>query len=138
MDDRAFSFLPINRREAKPRQRGLTEIRGPYYSVMGARYLTDLAHGSPDDVSRYTGEARALGFDLIELSTGFISLPPHDLVALIKAIKSAGLKAKPELGIQFGAGGATETAELAAEGRATSAGSSPRRAVVWRPEPSAS
>lgn len=41
-DDRAFSFLPINRREAKPQQRGLTEIRGPYYSVMGTRYLTDL------------------------------------------------------------------------------------------------
>ena len=166
MDERAFPFIRINRREAKPRQRGLTEIRGPYYSVMGARYLADLletmgeyvdgvkyaggsfalmprqrvqelndlahkynayvstggwvehvlAHGSPDDVSRYIGEARALGFDLIELSTGFISLPPDDLVALIKAVKSAGLKAKPELGIQFGAGGATKTAELAAEG----------------------
>ena len=142
MDERAFPFIRINRREAKPRQRGLTEIRGPYYSVMGARYLADLletmgeyvdgvkyaggsfalmprqrvqelndlahkynayvstggwiehvlAHGSAHDVSRYIGEARALGFDLIELSTGFISLPPNDLVALLKAVRSAGLQ----------------------------------------------
>jgi phosphosulfolactate synthase (CoM biosynthesis protein A) len=40
--ERAFSFIPLNAREAKPRRRGLTEIRGPYYSVMGERYLTDV------------------------------------------------------------------------------------------------
>ena len=75
-----------------------------------------LAHGGAEDVARYIGEAQALGFDMIELSTGFISLPADDLVALIKAVKAAGLKPKPELGIQFGAGGATPAAELAAEG----------------------
>jgi phosphosulfolactate synthase (CoM biosynthesis protein A) len=40
--DRAFSFIPLNPRAAKPRRRGLTEIRGPYYSVMGERYLADV------------------------------------------------------------------------------------------------
>jgi (2R)-phospho-3-sulfolactate synthase (ComA) len=40
--ERAFSFIPLNAREAKPRRRGITEIRGPYYSVMGERYLTDV------------------------------------------------------------------------------------------------
>src|ERR1041384_2341208 len=39
---RSFSFLPINKRESKPRKRGLTEIRGPYYTVVGRRYLEDL------------------------------------------------------------------------------------------------
>src|SRR5215831_13781676 len=39
---RSFQFLGINQREAKPRQRGLTEIRGPYYSVVGRRYIEDL------------------------------------------------------------------------------------------------
>src|SRR2546425_11812719 len=39
---RSFPFLRINKREAKPRKRGLTEIRGPYYSVVGRRYLEDL------------------------------------------------------------------------------------------------
>jgi phosphosulfolactate synthase (CoM biosynthesis protein A) len=40
--ERSFSFLRINEREPKPRKRGLTEIRGPYYSVIGRRYLEDL------------------------------------------------------------------------------------------------
>src|SRR6266511_4607151 len=39
---RSFSFLRINAPENKPRKRGLTEIRGPYYSVVGRRYLEDL------------------------------------------------------------------------------------------------
>ncbi len=42
MSDRAFDFIPINARATKPRSRGLTEIRGPYYRVMGPRYLEDL------------------------------------------------------------------------------------------------
>ena len=36
----AFPFLRANERPPKPRARGVTEIRGPYYSVMGPRYLT--------------------------------------------------------------------------------------------------
>ena len=40
--DRSFPFLRVNEREGKPRKRGLTEIRGPYYSVVGPRYLEDL------------------------------------------------------------------------------------------------
>lgn len=165
MNERAFSFIPINERPPKPRSRGVTEIRGPYYAVMGRRYLEDIldtmhpyvdglkfAGGSfalmPRDkvsemidlahrygayvstggwiehvlrygswaVEKYIAEAKALGFDVIELSSGFISLPTDDLLRLIDAVTKAGLKAKPELGIQFGAGGATPAAELAAEG----------------------
>jgi phosphosulfolactate synthase (CoM biosynthesis protein A) len=40
--ERAFSFLPTNRRPDKPRTKGVTEIRGPYYSAMGPRYLRDV------------------------------------------------------------------------------------------------
>jgi phosphosulfolactate synthase (CoM biosynthesis protein A) len=32
----------MNRRPGKPRSRVITEIRGPYYSPMGTRYLTDV------------------------------------------------------------------------------------------------
>jgi phosphosulfolactate synthase (CoM biosynthesis protein A) len=53
---------------------------------------------------------------VIELSAGFISIPVDDLLRLIDKVAKAGLKAKPELGIQFGAGGATPAGELAAEG----------------------
>jgi phosphosulfolactate synthase (CoM biosynthesis protein A) len=40
--DRAFSFLRVNDRTPKPRLRGVTEIRGPYYTPMGKRYLGDI------------------------------------------------------------------------------------------------
>ena len=33
--DRAFDFLHVNERESKPREKGITEIRGPYYDPMG-------------------------------------------------------------------------------------------------------
>ena len=40
--ERAFSFIRLNERESKPRQSGLTEIRGPYYRPVGKRYLEDI------------------------------------------------------------------------------------------------
>ena len=162
---RSFPFLRINEREAKPRQRGLTEIRGPYYSVVGRRYLEDLfetmgsyvdslkfAGGSftlmPDQIVRdlvdvchkhdvlvstggfiervlaqggesvrqYVTECKTLGFDIIEISAGFVSIPTDDWLRLIELVRKSGLKAKPEVGIQFGAGGASAATELAAEG----------------------
>ncbi|HTY70292.1 MAG TPA: phosphosulfolactate synthase [Alphaproteobacteria bacterium] len=164
-DERAFSFIPLTMRPQKPRKRGITEIRGPYYTPMGRRYLEDIletmhpyldglkfAGGSfalmprervrelielahrhdvyvstggwiehvlrygADAVAKYIGEARAIGFDMIELSAGFIALSADDLLRLIERVRRAGLKAKPELGIQFGVGGATPEAELKAEG----------------------
>lgn len=163
--ERAFSFLPINERQSKPRTRGLTEIRGPYYTPVGRRYLEDiletmggyidalkfaggsfslmprkaikelldlchrydvlvstggfiervLTYGS-EAVDRYIQECKEIGFDIIELSSGFITIPTDDWLRLIEKVQKAGLKAKPEVGIQFGAGGATAEAELAAEG----------------------
>jgi len=164
-EDRAFPFLRINQRQDKPRKRGVTEIRGPYYTPMGKRYLEDImetmgayvdvlkfAGGSfslmprnavkellelchrynvlvstggfiehvltlgPEAVDQYIQECKQLGFDIIEISSGFISIPTDDWLRLIEKVQKAGLKAKPEVGIQFGAGGATATSELAAEG----------------------
>src|SRR6266536_4105613 len=40
--ERSFPFLRVNERGVKPRKRGLTEIRGPYYSAFGRRHLEDL------------------------------------------------------------------------------------------------
>src|SRR5919198_1801000 len=163
--DRSFPFLRINEREGKPRKRGLTEIRGPYYSAYGRRHLEDLfetmgayvdslkfAGGSftlmperavrdiielchkydvlvstggfiervlvqsADVVQQYVAECKKLGFDIIEISAGFISIPTDDWLRLIELVRKSGLKAKPEVGIQFGAGGATTPAELKTEG----------------------
>jgi phosphosulfolactate synthase (CoM biosynthesis protein A) len=163
--ERSFPFLRINERGGKPRKRGLTEIRGPYYSVVGRRYLEDLfetmgayvdslkfAGGSftlmpeqavrdiielchkhdvlvstggfiervlaqgGDAVKQYVAECKEIGFDIIEISAGFVSIPTDDWLRLIELVRKSGLKAKPEVGIQFGAGGATAAAELKAEG----------------------
>lgn len=160
-----FSFLKMNDPLPKPRTRGITEIRGPYYTPMGKGYLKDLletmsfyadslkfAGGSfslmprervreildlchehdllvstggfmeyvltqgPEAVTRYIQGCKELGFDIIEISSGFITIPTDDWLRLVEKVQKAGLKAKPEVGIQFGAGGATEISELEAEG----------------------
>ena len=162
---RAFEFLELNRAQQKPRKLGLTEIRGPYYTPIGKRYLADLfetmsawidslkfAGGSfalmpalvlgdlirlchehqvlvstggfiehvltrgASSVDRYIEECKQFEFDIIEISSGFLSLPPDDLLRLTEKVQRAGLKAKVEVGVQFGAGGATEAEELEREG----------------------
>ena len=161
----AFPFLNTGHRPRKPRTRGVTEIRGPYYSVMGRRYLEDVldtmgehvdalkfAGGSftlmpepalaeiietahahdvlvstggfiehvltqgPQATDRYIEEAARLEFDILEISAGFVTIPTDDILRLVERVQRAGLRAKPEVGIQFGAGGATTPAELEQEG----------------------
>jgi phosphosulfolactate synthase (CoM biosynthesis protein A) len=172
-EERCFEFIPVNRREAKPRRHGITEMRGPYYAPVGRRYLQDvletmgeyvdifkfaggsfrlmpkkavreligichdhdvlvstggfiervLTHGEETTV-RYLEECREIGFDIVEVSSGFVAVPPDDLVALVRRVSDLGMKPKPEVGIQFGAGGATAAKELEEEGT-----SDPSRAI---------
>jgi phosphosulfolactate synthase (CoM biosynthesis protein A) len=69
-----------------------------------------------DAVHRYLRECKELGFDIIEVSSGFITVPLDDLVRLAEEVQEVGLKVKPEVGIQFGAGGASAVHELEEEG----------------------
>ncbi len=164
-DTSSFSFIRSNERPSKPRTRGMTEIRGSYYTVVGPNYLRDvletmgehvdalkfaggaftlmpesalreildIAHDhdvlvstggfiehvltqGPEATDRYIDEVARVGFDILEISAGFISVPTDDFVRLVERVQRAGLKAKPEIGIQFGAGGATTPEELEQEG----------------------
>ncbi len=67
-------------------------------------------------VDRYLGECRDVGFDIVEVSAGFLVIADDDMVRLTEKVRAEGLKPKPEVGIQFGAGGASAVAELEAEG----------------------
>ena len=138
-NERAFPFLKVNPREGKPRSRGITEIRGPYYTPMGRRYLEDvletmgayvdslkfaggsfslmprqrlielidLCHKYDVKVStggfieyvltqgprlrdRYLTECKNVGFDIVEVSSGFITLPADDLVRLVERVQKQG------------------------------------------------
>ncbi|MEJ2658267.1 MAG: phosphosulfolactate synthase, partial [Desulfobacterales bacterium] len=160
-NDRDFNFSNKNERASKPRAIGVTEIRGPYYAVMGKRYLQDIMETMGDHVdllkfsggsftlmprnsvvewidiahryntlvstggfmeyvltqdketvNKYIETCKDYGFDIIERSAGFITLPADDRVRLIGKVQEAGLKAKPKIGIQFGAGGNTRRGEL--------------------------
>ena len=84
------------------------------YVSSGGWIETVLRYGE-DAVDQYLKEAKEVGFDVIEISTGFIMLPTSGLLRLVEKVTKAGLKAKPELGIQIGSGGDSTEAELAAE-----------------------
>src|SRR5438067_10491806 len=62
MNERAFPFIRMNEREGKPRTRGITEIRGPYYTPMGKRYLEDVLEtmGQYVDALKFAGGSFAL------------------------------------------------------------------------------
>src|SRR5919106_1066878 len=155
------TLLQLNRRGEKPRSSGLTEIRGPYYSVMGSRYLADLletmgayvdtlkfAGGSlclmpeervreivelchrhdvrvstggfleralplgPSVVDRCLDACRTLGFDAIEVSSGFVSAAADDLLTLVQRALDRGFRVTAEVGVQFGAGGGSPAEQL--------------------------
>lgn len=72
----------------------------------------------PEAVNHYFREAADLGFDIVEISTGMLSVPLTDYLRMVEAVKSVGLKVKAEIGIQFGAGGTSSVADLEAEGTA--------------------
>ncbi|HTD67197.1 MAG TPA: phosphosulfolactate synthase [Candidatus Limnocylindria bacterium] len=144
-------YAPMGRRYLED----LFETMGPYvdslkfaggsfalFSRSALRELIDTAHRFEVEVStdgfiehvlsrgaklvdRYIGDCAESGFDTIEISSGFISIPAEDEIHLIKKVQRAGLKAKPEIGIQFGAGGASSVTALEEQGT-----SSPQWAVT--------
>ena len=67
-------------------------------------------------VRAYITECKDIGFDILEISSGFVTLAQDDWLRLIERVRKAGLSPKAEVGIQFGAGGATRAEGLEAQG----------------------
>lgn len=59
MDQRAFEFLPLNARAAKPRTRGITEIRGSLIERSGPRARMRAARARSPLSPRERAELRA-------------------------------------------------------------------------------
>jgi phosphosulfolactate synthase (CoM biosynthesis protein A) len=56
-----------------------------------------------------------LGFDVVEVSTGFIALGIDDWIRLVQDIRAAGFEARVEVGVRFGAGGGSPEQERAGQ-----------------------
>src|ERR671937_520763 len=67
-NERAFNDVRINERSTKPRRIGITEIRGPYYTPMGPRYLEDVL----DTMGAYV--------DALKFAGGAFRLMPRDSI----------------------------------------------------------
>lgn len=107
----AFTFMNPNK------IREINELAHEYgVEVSTGGFMEYVLTQGKDAVKNYINEVKELGFDIIEISTGFISIPTDDWLRVIEDVQKAGLKAKPEIGVQFGAGGDGTIAEYEAEG----------------------
>lgn len=165
MVEHCFESIQKNSRPPKPREKGITEVRGPLYDPVGPRYVRDLFEtmGHAIDIFKLIGqaamvmdrepveemirlshdhdikvqtggflehvlardnahvedaiiEAADLGFDVVEVSSGFLAIDGEDLVEITELIIEHGLEPKPEVGVQFGAGGTSSPEDLEREG----------------------
>jgi phosphosulfolactate synthase (CoM biosynthesis protein A) len=80
-DWRALPSVWVNQREERPRKSGITEVRGPYYTIAGPRYLEDLF------------EIAGPYIDWLKIPGPAIALMPRDtLVGIAKLSHAAGVK----------------------------------------------
>ncbi|CAM1505013.1 Fc.00g106500.m01.CDS01 [Cosmosporella sp. VM-42] len=71
-------------------------------------------------VDRDLKKCKEVGFDVIQILAGFLSTLQDDWLRLVDKVHAEGAIAKPECGIQLGAGGDTEASELSSIGTSDS------------------
>ncbi len=153
MQKKALDFVEIRELEKKPRKKGITEVRVPYYAATPTiTYIKDLLEEWGDyfdgmkfacgtmrlmnrshvkkiiemchknnvyvstggfvervliqgekAVDRYFEECRELGFDVIEISSGFANVKLEDKLAMVEKVHDMGMKPKPEISLMIGA-----------------------------------
>ncbi|RPD63757.1 coma-domain-containing protein [Lentinus tigrinus ALCF2SS1-6] len=110
----AFSLMP------EDRLRTLIDTahkHGCYVSTGGfIERVLSASGGDKAVVSKYLTTCKNMGFDVLEISSGFLSIPTDDWASLIEFTAAHGLKPKPEVGIQWGAGGDASIEELESAG----------------------
>lgn len=110
----AFSLMPEDRLKALI---DTAHKHGCYVSTGGyIERVLAASSGNKDVVSKYLTTCKNMGFDVLEISSGFLSIPTEDWASLIEFTLAHGLQPKPEVGIQWGAGGDASIAELESVG----------------------
>ncbi|KAG8944665.1 hypothetical protein FRC04_001629 [Tulasnella sp. 424] len=105
----SFSLMPQDRLKALI---DMVHSHGCYVSTGGfIERVISVSGGDKATIIKYLEMCKKIGFDVLEISSGFLTIPTDDWVNLVKLTKSIGLKPKPEIGILFGAGGDTEGLE---------------------------
>ncbi|CAA6668760.1 unnamed protein product [Spirodela intermedia] len=60
-----------------------------------------LLRRGPSAFKEYVEECRGMGFDMVDLNSSSIRVPEETLLRLVRMIKTAGLKARPQLSWKF-------------------------------------
>lgn len=58
-------------------------------------------------VNRYFEECKELGYDVVEISSGFARIPLEEKLAMVNKVRDLGMKPKPEISMMLGAGAGT-------------------------------
>jgi len=77
-------------------------LRAHQISVSTGGLLERVVLEGTDAVFRFLEEAKALEYDIVEISAGLAVLSLADIQRLIRAVAAAGLKPKPEIGLAYG------------------------------------
>ncbi len=81
---------------------------GVYVST-GGMVERVIVQGS-EAVDLYLEECKALGFDVVEVSSGLAPIELEDKVEIVRQVQRLGMKAKPEISMMIGAGAGTHVA----------------------------
>jgi len=95
-------------RDAVKEINDLCHLHGLYVSTGG--FVERVIVEGSEAVDRYIEECKALGFDVIEVSSGLAPMPLEDKLRIVKQVRRKGMKAKPEVSMMVGAGAGTHVA----------------------------
>nr|WP_318247915.1 phosphosulfolactate synthase [Saliphagus infecundisoli] len=82
------------------------------------RFVENVIIRDNDKVEQYFEEAERLGFDIVELLSGFLAIGTDDMVQMTDVVANDyEIKPKPGINVQFGAGDATDPKVLEEQGQ---------------------
>ena len=100
-----------------PTRPAVTHFPVRYVSIGGVvKRVLPASGGSRGALSKYLATGKNVGFDVLELSSRFLSIPTNDCTSLVEFTAKHGLKPKPEVVTQWGAGGEASVKELESAG----------------------